>query len=161
IGNIRLLQARFSGFKRPRADCGVTAADALHFIDWFTYILQASPYSVLARYAHLLGRGMEDASWVVLEYPGATAVVEANSFSPAKERQVIVVGDSGLLTCDFNARKDRVCFYRHRHVQQSGAWQTMEGEVLHPPVPDGEPLLAELTAFLESWRTRRQPLADG
>ena len=26
LGDIRWIQGRFSGFKRPRADCGVTAA---------------------------------------------------------------------------------------------------------------------------------------
>src|SRR5712691_4814435 len=35
IGRVRYATGRFSGFKRPRADVGVTQTDAIHYFDLF------------------------------------------------------------------------------------------------------------------------------
>jgi len=39
FGRLKMLRARFSGFKRPRHDTGVTFADSIHFIDLFNFLL--------------------------------------------------------------------------------------------------------------------------
>src|SRR5437588_358332 len=43
FGEIKMLRANFSGFKRPRQDTGVTFADSIHFIDLFKFLLGKSP----------------------------------------------------------------------------------------------------------------------
>ena len=108
LGQVRWLQARFAGFKRPRNDCGVTAADALHFIDLFNFLLGQSPLAVVACQADLLGRGMDDMSWVGLEYEQTVGTIEANYFTPEKDRRVVVVGDMATLVCDFAGSDNRV-----------------------------------------------------
>jgi UDP-N-acetylglucosamine 3-dehydrogenase len=160
LGPIRYLHGRFTGFKRPRADCGVTAADALHFIDLFGFLLGCSPRAVSAHLSDLLGRGMDDASWVRLEYDRAFGIVEANYFSPDKDRRVIVVGERGTAVCDLAACHERVRIYANQHVRDGQAWKAVEGQRTVPRLAQAEPLARELDAFVASWRTREQPLAD-
>src|SRR5947208_7691028 len=68
FGHLKMLRARFSGFKRPRHDTGVTFADSIHFIDLFNFLLGTSPRRVHAVLQDFLGRGMDDESLIVLEY---------------------------------------------------------------------------------------------
>ncbi len=57
LGTIQSLGGIFSGFKRPRADGGVTISDGIHFIDFFNYMMDGLPGKVLARCEDLLHRG--------------------------------------------------------------------------------------------------------
>src|SRR5947209_13724963 len=70
FGEIKMLRANFSGFKRPRQDTGVTFADSIHFIDLFRFLLGKSPRRVNAVLSNFMGRdrGMDDESLIVLEY---------------------------------------------------------------------------------------------
>ena len=77
MGAIHSMSGNFSGFKRPRMDGGVTISDAIHFIDFFNYLMDRIPGQVLSRCEDLLGRGMDDMSWIWMDYEGIPAVVEA------------------------------------------------------------------------------------
>src|SRR5260370_9953586 len=70
FGEIKMLRANFSGFKRPRQDTGVTFADSIHFMDLFKFLLGKSPRRVHAVMRNFLGREgeMDDESLIVLEY---------------------------------------------------------------------------------------------
>src|SRR5437762_380981 len=70
FGEIRMLRANFSGFKRPRQDTGVTFADSIHFIDLFQFLLGTPPHRVHAVMRNFLGRDgeMDDESLITLEY---------------------------------------------------------------------------------------------
>src|SRR5207245_5627127 len=57
FGQLKMLRARFSGFKRPRHDTGVTFADSIHFVDLFNFLLGAPPRRVHAVLQDFLGRG--------------------------------------------------------------------------------------------------------
>ena len=75
FGRVQILRSNFSGFKRPRNDSGVMFADAIHFVDLFNFLLDQTPARVYAATQDFLGRGMEDASLLSLEYSnhGGTA----------------------------------------------------------------------------------------
>src|SRR5436305_4042265 len=68
FGEIKMLRANFSGFKRPRMDTGVTFADGIHFIDLFRFLLGKSPTRVQAVMRNFMERPgqMDDESVVVL-----------------------------------------------------------------------------------------------
>src|SRR6266481_1440255 len=68
FGRVQILRSNFSGFKRPRNDSGVMFADAIHFVDLFNYFIGKTPVRVLAATHDFMGRGMEDASLLSLEY---------------------------------------------------------------------------------------------
>jgi UDP-N-acetylglucosamine 3-dehydrogenase len=165
FGRVQMLRGRFGGFKRPRHDSGVLFADGIHFIDLFNYFLGAMPKTVLAIHHDFLGRGMEDVSFVSLEYEtgfGTTwATVENDYHIPGKFREVIVVGEKLGAICDYNAARNKIRLHENRHARNGGEFESVEGPVTQIECPAEEPLSAELRAFVESVQTRRSPLVGG
>ena len=63
IGAVRYATGRFSGFKRPRTDVGVTHTDAIHYFDLFAHLLRrARRPASRALQRDFLGRGLDDMS---------------------------------------------------------------------------------------------------
>ncbi len=164
FGAVRMIRADFSGFKRPRNDTGVMLADAIHFVDLCNYFLHANPNRVSAHLMDGLGRGMEDSAVVVLDYDlpagHVQAVVESNYFIPGKHRSVVVVGEKLTAECDFNASQYKIKASENRHEVKGLDAAAIEGTVHQIESTPEEPLRAELTAFLDSVKTRKLPLAD-
>ena len=150
FGRIKILRGNFSGFKRPRNDTGVTFADAIHFIDLFNYFM---------------GRGMDDASLVAMDYDGVDGTtwttVESGYYPPGKFREVVVVGEELSAVCDYNVAQYKIKTFENKHVRVDGGFKTVEGAMHQIEFPPEEPLFMELLAFIESIQTRKHPLADG
>jgi len=165
FGRVQMLRSNFSGFKRPRNDSGVMFADAIHFIDLFNYFMGKTPTRVFAVTRDFMGRGMEDASLLSLEYHtdrGATwATVETNYFLPGKFREVIVVGSELSAVCDYNASQYKIKTFANRHVREGNDFKAIEGALHQVESPPEEPLQAELRSFVNSVQTRQPPRADG
>jgi UDP-2-acetamido-3-amino-2,3-dideoxy-glucuronate N-acetyltransferase len=166
FGPLKMLRARFSGFKRPRRDTGVTFADSIHFIDLLNFLIGSSPRRVLAVLRDFLGGGMDDESLIVLEYDrgdGSTilATVEAGYHAPGKRREIVVVGKDSSAVCDYNVAQYKIKTFENRHVADGLEMKAMEGAVHNLEFPPEEPLRAELTAFLDSIEKRKQPLVGG
>lgn len=165
FGQLRMLRSNFSGFKRPRNDSGVMFADAIHYADLFNYFLGRLPARVSAVNQDFLGRGMEDASLVSLEYDyngGVTwATMETNYFLPGKFRELTVVGSEMTAVCDFNLAQYKIKTFANKHVAEGKDFKAVEGALHQVESPPEEPLLAELRAFVDSVQTRKAPRADG
>src|SRR5437667_4726285 len=166
FGRLKMLRARFSGFKRPRHDTGVTFADSIHFIDLFNFLIGAPPRRVHAVLRDFLARGMDDESLIVLEYDqgGGSAIlatIEAGYHTPGKFREVIVAGTDSSAVCDYNVAQYKIKTFENRHVAYSDAIRAEEGAVHQLEFPPEEPLRAELAAFIDSIEKRTPPLADG
>jgi len=159
LGNIQYMSGMFYGFKRPRFDGGVTISDAIHFIDLFNYILDAVPKRVIARCDDILKRGMDDLSWIWLNYNDVPAVIEANYFSPFKRRMVIINGEKETVVCDFTSSQDKIKIYKNRHILSENTWVAVSGETVHQEILPAEPLLIELKDFLRCVETRSKPRA--
>lgn len=160
MGAVQSMNGMFSGFKRPRADGGVVISDAIHFIDFFNYLLDALPNKVIARCEDLLGRGMDDMAWVWMNYDGIPALVEANYFSPEKKRLITINGDQATLVCDFTSSQDKVKIYRNRHILDHDTWKSVSGEMISKEISPAEPLFLELKEFIDCVRNRSRPRAD-
>ena len=165
FGRINILRSNFSGFKRPRQDSGVTLADAVHFIDLFNYLLGCTPVRVTAILKDFLGRGMDDASLLSLEYAtpsGATwGIVETNYFLPGKFREITIVGSELSAICDYNVSQYKIRTFANKHVRQNGQFKAEEGPHQYVECSPEEPLRAELRAFVDSITARQAPRADG
>jgi predicted dehydrogenase len=166
FGQLKMLRAKFSGFKRPRQDTGVTFADSIHFIDLFNFLLGIPPRRVHAVLHDFLGRGMDDESLIVLEYEfGAGALilatVEAGYHAPGKMREVVIVGKDSSAVCDYNVAQYKIRTFDNRHVADGSEIKALEGTVHQLEFPPEEPLRAELRAFLDAIEKRGQPLVDG
>jgi len=168
FGEIKMLRANFSGFKRPRQDTGVTFADSIHFIDLFKFLLGKSPRRVHAVMRNFLGRDgeMDDESLIVLEYDrggGAPilATIEAGYHLPGKMRELTIVGKDSSAVCDYNVAQYKIKTFENRHVRDGAEIKAMEGAMHQLEFPPEEPLRAELAAFLDAIETRSRPLVDG
>jgi predicted dehydrogenase len=168
FGEIKMLRANFSGFKRPRQDTGVTFADSIHFIDLFRFLLGRSPRRVHAVMRNFMDREdeMDDESLIVLEYDrdsGAPilATVEAGYHLPGKIRQLTMVGTEASAICDYNVAQYKIKTFENRHVSERGEIKAMEGAMHQLEFPPEEPLRAELAAFLNAIETRTAPSVDG
>ena len=165
FGRVQMLRSNFSGFKRPRNDSGIMFADTVHFIDLFNYFMNQLPVRVFAANQDFLGRGMEDASLLSLEYEtgqGITwATVETNYFLPGKFREVTVIGSELSAVCDYNVAQYKIKTFANKHVKEGKDFKAVEGALHQVESPPEEPLQAELRAFIESVQTRKTPRADG
>jgi predicted dehydrogenase len=164
IGRPRFALAHFMGFKRPRSDGGIALSDAVHFVDLLSWLLGGAPRAVTATLHDFLGRGLDDMAMLALDWGDASAVVEANCFAPAGQRDLQLVGTHGAIACDFLGAAERVRVFGHAHRRDAtGAWIADEGDVRVVPTPGDEPLLAQLAAFTEACRSGRPSpdAADG
>lgn len=166
FGRVNMMRGHFGGFKRPRNDSGVMFADGIHFVDLFNFLLGALPKTVTAIHHDFMGRGMDDVSFVSLEYDtprGKTwATVENDYFIPGKFREVVICGDKLSAVCDYNVAQYKIKTYENTHIPAGGHdFKANEGAVRQIECPPEEPLLAELRAFLDSMKTRSAPRADG
>jgi UDP-N-acetylglucosamine 3-dehydrogenase len=165
FGAIRMLRGNVSAFKRPRNDSGMLFAEAIHLVDLFNYLLGQSPKQVQAVTHDFLGRGMEDACLLSLEYQtpkGVTwATVEANCFLPGKIREVTLIGSELTAVCDLGATKDKLKLFSNRHENDGTEFKAVLGPHQIIETKHEEPLKAELHAFIDSVQTRRSPTADG
>ena len=159
LGAIRSITGSFSGFKRPRNDGGVTISDAIHFVDLYNFLMDGPPQQVMAQCHDLLGRGMDDMSWVWLDYGKTKALIEANYFSPEKKRLVTIIGEKATLVCNFAAAQDKITIYNNHHVKEQGTWKGISGEILQKEILPSEPLLLELRDFINCVQNRTQPRA--
>src|SRR5436190_13551390 len=166
FGQLKMLRARFSGFKRPRHDTGVTFADSIHFIDLFNFLLGTSPRRVHAVLQDFFGRGMDDESLIVLEYElnnaaPIMATVEAGYHAPGKCRDVTMAGTDSSAICDYNVAQYKIKTFENRHVTENGMIKALEGAAHQLEFPPEEPLRAELSAFIDSIEKRNRPIVDG
>jgi predicted dehydrogenase len=159
MGSIQSMWGSFCGFKRPRSDGGVTVSDAIHFIDFFNSLMGGLPQKVLARCNDILGRGMDDMSWIWMNYGNTSAMVEANYFSPEKKRLITIIGEKATVVCDFASSQDKIRIHRNRHILDNNTWKTVGGEIINREILPAEPLLLELKDFMRCVETRSVPKA--
>lgn len=148
LGRLRYAVARFSSFKRPRSDGGIAISDGVHFVDLLSWLLGRQPDAVTATMRDHLGRGLDDAAFLGLDYGEVLGRVEASCFPPEPQRDLELMGTEGALRVDLLAKSGRLKLYRHRHVKDGrGDWQAESGAIEEIPVPAAEPLGAELQEF--------------
>jgi UDP-N-acetylglucosamine 3-dehydrogenase len=162
VGRVRYATARFSGFKRPRADVGITHTDAIHYFDLFAYLFHRAATKISAIQRDYLGRGLDDLSWAVVHYGDIPAVVEASYFAPGTWRECVIVGERGALVADYAASV--VTLHLGEHLRRGEAWEAVETGKEELPTGRAEPLQLELRAFLDACTGRAPnpvPAEDG
>jgi UDP-N-acetylglucosamine 3-dehydrogenase len=162
LGPVRYATGRFSGFKRPRTDVGVTHTDAIHYFDLFAHLLGKAATSVLAIQRDYLGRGLDDMSVTAVTYGDVPAIVEANYFVPGTHRDCVIVGERGSLVADYGS--SAVTLHAGEHRRKGEAWEAIDAGKEELAVAGDEPLRLELTAFIDACEGRRAnavPAEDG
>lgn len=146
LGAVRYATGRFSGFKRPRTDVGVTHTDAIHYFDLFAHLFGRRATGVVALQRDYLGRGLDDMSVTAVDYGDIP----------------VIVGARGALVADYGA--STVALHEGEHRRNGGAWEAVDLGKEEISTAGDEPLVLELAAFLEACAGRRSspvPAAAG
>ena len=89
-------------------------------------------------------------------------MLDVNWLTPAKRRQLVVVGEEGMFELDYLTQ--RLTFTKAPDVENprllGGFAPTFEGDVAELPVRNAEPLAAELEAFLSVVRSGGRPVVN-
>jgi UDP-N-acetylglucosamine 3-dehydrogenase len=144
-------------------DVGVTVDLATHDADILSWIAGERPSRVYAETAQRIHATNEDLLFGLLHFPsGATGMLDVNWLTPAKRRQLVVVGEEGMFELDYLTQ--RLTFTRATDTTNprliGGYAPTFEGEVVELPVTSTEPLAGELEAFVSVVRNGGRPVVD-
>jgi predicted dehydrogenase len=185
LGRIFQILCRRAGpFPARIRDVGVVVDLAPHDVDVMRFLTGLEPIRVFAETEQRIHTDHEDLILGLLRFPdGVTGALEINWLTPAKVREVVVLGEYGMfkvddLTQDLyffeNAYTDEE-LQRTRWAAESG--ERIQQENLYPAlrtlkgVSEGrmtrfalqryEPLKAELQAFLRSVASDTPPAVSG
>lgn len=164
LSTIFSISSRRAGpFPARIRDVGVTIDLATHDVDILSWIAGERPRRVFAETAQRIHTGHEDLLFGLLGFPsGATGFVDVNWLTPTKRRQLVVVGEEGMFELDYLTQ--RLTFTKQPNIEHptliSGYAPTFEGDIAELPVATGEPLAAELEAFVRVVRDGSRPIVD-
>jgi predicted dehydrogenase len=164
LSSVYSIASRRAGpFPARIRDVGVTVDLATHDVDILSWIAGERPTRVSAETAQRIHATNEDLLFGLLHFPsGATGMIDVNWLTPAKRRQLIVVGEEGMFELDYLTQ--RLTFTRATDTTNprliGGYAPTFEGEVLELPVASTEPLVGEIEAFVSIVRHGGRPVVD-
>lgn len=164
LSTVYAITSRRAGpFPARIRDVGVTIDLATHDVDICSWIAGERPIRVHAETAQRIHADHEDLLFGLLQFPsGVVAQLDVDWLTPAKRRQLVVVGEEGMFELDYLTQ--RLTFTRATDTTNprliGGYAPTFEGEVAELPVPTGEPLALEHDAFLRIVREGGRPEVD-
>jgi UDP-N-acetylglucosamine 3-dehydrogenase len=164
LSTIYSIASRRAGpFPARIRDVGVTVDLATHDADILSWIAGERPSRVYGETAQRIHATNEDLLFGLLQFPsGATGMLDVNWLTPAKRRQLVVVGEEGMFELDYLTQ--RLTFTRATDTTNprliGGYAPTFEGEVVELPVASAEPLASELDAFIGIVRHGGRPVVD-
>lgn len=144
-------------------DVGVTMDLATHDADILCSIAGERPARVSAETAQRIHADHEDLLFGIMAFPsGSVAMLDVDWLTPAKRRQLSVVGEEGMFELDYLTQ--RLTFARATDVTNprllGGYAPTFDSDVIDLPVQTGEPLVAELEAFTAVVRDGGRPVVN-
>ena len=164
LSTVYAITSRRAGpFPARIRDVGVTIDLATHDVDILSWVAGERPQRVHAETAQRIHADHEDLLFGLLHFPsGVVAQLDVDWLTPAKRRQLVVVGEEGMFELDYLTQ--RLTFTRATDTTNprliGGYAPTFEGEVADLPVPTGEPLALEHDAFIRVVREGGRPEVD-
>ncbi|HET7725827.1 MAG TPA: Gfo/Idh/MocA family oxidoreductase [Candidatus Limnocylindrales bacterium] len=163
LSTVYAITSRRAGpFPARIRDVGVTVDLATHDVDILSYVARERPVRVYAETAQRIHAEHEDLLFGLLHFPsGTVAQLDVDWLTPAKRRQLVVVGEEGMFELDYLTQ--RLTFTRSDVANPriiAGYATTFEGNTAELPVTTHEPLAAELDAFVRVVRTGERPVVD-
>ena len=158
-----IVSRRAGPFPARIRDVGVTIDLATHDADMLSWVARERPNRVYAELARRKHAEHEDLLFGLLHFPsGTSGMLDVNWLTPAKRRQLSVVGEEGMFELDYLTQ--RLTFTRSdlaRGHLIAGYAPTFAGDVLDIDVETHEPLQAQLDAFVRTVQTGAPPYVDG
>jgi predicted dehydrogenase len=173
LGRIYYISMERTNLGPIRVDVNAAWDLAAHDISLASYWLNADPISASAIGGAWINRGVEDAVFAVLTYPGEVLVhLHASWLNPKKSRDITIVGERRMLTFDDVNMNEPLRIYDKKVADErtdvpfvdtfaSFRMSVRDGDITIPKVPMGEPLKAEVNHFLECIQENKRPLSSG
>lgn len=170
LGAVQYIDAAWLNLGLYQDDVNVLWDLAPHGISVCNYLLDSRPTQVGAwGSSHASGRGNEDVAMLRLEYeePDVTAYLRVSWLDPAKVRRVTVVGNKRMAVFNDLAHAEPLRIYdrgvdNDKSTDYSAATLTYRyGSIVSPHIPSSEPLMNELSHFIECASTGARPRTTG
>jgi len=164
LSTVYAITSRRAGpFPARIRDVGVTIDLATHDIDILSFVAAERPIRVSAETAQRVHQDHEDLLFGLLSFPsGSVGMLDVDWLTPAKRRTLTVVGEEGMFELDYLSQ--RLTFTRSTDTTNprliGGYAPTFEPESVDLPLASGEPLAAELDAFLAVVREGGRPVVN-
>jgi UDP-N-acetylglucosamine 3-dehydrogenase len=163
LSTVYAIASRRAGpFPARIRDVGVTVDLATHDVDMLSWIAGERPGRVYAELAQRIHATHEDLLFGLMSFPsGTVAQLDVDWLTPAKRRQLSVIGEEGMFELDYLTQ--RLTFTRADTANPrliAGYAPTFEGQIAEIPVTSAEPLAAEHDAFLRVVRHGGRPVVD-
>lgn len=161
LSSVYAIASRRAGpFPARIRDVGVAIDLATHDVDICSWIAGERPSRVYAEVAQRIHADHEDLMYGLIHFPsGVIAQLDVDWLTPAKRRQLTVIGEEGMFELDYLTQ--RLTFTRATDLTNprliGGYAPTFEGDEVELPVPTGEPLALEHDAFLRLVREGGSP----
>lgn len=158
-----IVSRRAGPFPARIRDVGVTVDLATHDADMLSWVAGERPVRAYAELAQRKHATHEDLLFGLLHFPsGATGMLDVNWLTPAKRRQLVVIGEEGMFELDYLTQRLTFTKSDLAHPELiAGYAPTFSGDVLEIEVATHEPLRAQLDAFVRAVRSGDRPYVDG
>ncbi|MFC6716690.1 Gfo/Idh/MocA family protein [Natrialbaceae archaeon GCM10025810] len=162
LGDIKYLHTNRYSFRAPRRTAGTLYSLAVHDIDISNYLLESTPDRMYCQLDSNLREEIDETATVVLEYDGATAVLNESWQVPVfgKRRDLTVVGSERAAYVDY-LEDNVVEIYDSKVIEDEGSLTARENGRQVYEVENREPLRAEVVDFLDAVNERSAPRAPG
>ena len=157
LGHVYTLHQRRSKLGRVRSEENVMWSFGAHDVAVLLVLAGESPDQIQAWGHAAVTSGVEDDTYLHLGFPSGLKATLHNSWLwPRVERELIVVGEKGMLV--FEESGSRVVLHR-KVVDSEGNHHDGGEEILFEG--SAQPLSLELEHFLQCCRERKVPVSDG
>jgi UDP-2-acetamido-3-amino-2,3-dideoxy-glucuronate N-acetyltransferase len=167
IGKVRYLGIRRRAFGRLQGGCSVLWDLGPHDISIALMVTGGRPAAVSSLARGFIQPGLPEISFTAISLAGgALAHIEESWLAPLRERQLLAVGDKGMLLFDELAADGAHLMHYAKVIKPrpgapAGGFEYLDGGASPIAVEAGQPLAAECREFLECIRRRREPRAGG
>ena len=167
IGRIRYLGIRRRAFGRLQGGCSVLWDLGPHDISIALMVTGGRPQAVSSLGRAFIQPGLPEISFTAISLAGGVlAHIEESWMAPLRERQLLAVGDKGMLLFDELAAdgahlKHFAKVIKVRPRQPVRVFEYLDEGASPIEVESGQPLAAECREFLGCIRSRREPRAGG
>lgn len=156
---------RLSPYPARIRDAGVVIDLASHDIDLMRYLMNQDIVRLYGETLKTINSDREDLFNGVMRFQsGAVGILDVNWITPRKIRKLTVTGARGMFYCDLISQE--LFFYENESAPSQ--WDALsvlrgvnEGNMLGIRIQRYEPLMAELTDFIDAVRNNRQPTVSG
>jgi predicted dehydrogenase len=155
LGRVFRVHTRRCGpFPTRIRDVGVVIDLATHDLDIMTYLLRSAPARLFAEIEHRIHTEHEDMLNALIRFEdGIVGVLEVDWLTPARVRNISVLGERGLFHVDYLTQE--LMLYENEFANMSvpslpSLSGVSEGNMTRFHIRRGEPLRFELEAFLRA-----------